>query len=349
MTDLETTLHNVSDILINFQGAVTGSDSNRGSTDIPSLSDTVDRILAEVEKSNCSDHRDNQQEILPENSCAAKHEAVFKPINYSQRSLIDVFGYHVSEQLEEEGEDEEYGQWRYQERLSQWRMPRPVSSSLIDAVLSGDSVHHSAFHPTELTNPRLILRILKLLQHAPNTGTGSHCAVDKDDSQALPIPSQDLRATLQQFLEFMLGLEHPESHREDHDLALIQDWVHCHDVRAYLEHMGIILDRSSLLVDIPIQTAIMLQGGNQINSKNERKGSDCVDLNGTDPDIQRGDLNSKGDESMRSDDAIRSMVPDTTQPDEEPDIQGSSDYFLDVECFFNSKFCLFFFFFTIYS
>ncbi|RJE21482.1 hypothetical protein PHISCL_06177 [Aspergillus sclerotialis] len=339
VADLETTLQNVSDILVNFQDTITSSVLNLGSPDIPLLfSDTVDRVLAEIDRSNCSlDRQDAQQESLPGKHGAVKHEASFKSINYNQGDLLDVFGYQVSHQLDEarQGDDveEEYQQWR-QELLSQRHMPRPLLSSLVDAIFSGDSVHPSTFHSSELINPRLLLCILRLLRCFPDAGAGRHSLVDEDARQALPKSSQDLKVTLQHFMDSVLGLEHPETQGEDH-FALIRDWVHCHDVRAYLEQMGIILDRSSLLVDIPIQSATMLRGANQTNSENERKESDCIDPNGLHTDTQRDGLNSKVGELMGGDNTTRSKVPDSSRTLKAADTTGPSDYFLDVECFFN--------------
>lgn len=345
MADLETTLQNVSDILIHFQDTVASSDLNLGSPDIPSLfSDTVDRVLAEVENSYCSpDRQDVRQESLPGKPSTVKHEDLFKPINYSQRDLLDVFGYQVSHQLDEarQGNDvEEYKQWR-QDLFSQRHMPRPLLSSLVDAIFSGDSVHPSTFHSSELINPRLVLCILGLLRYFPDGAAGSHYLVD-EERQALPMTSQDLKVTLQHLMDSMLGVEHPESQREDH-FALIRDWVHCHDVRAYLEQMGIILDRSSLLVDIPIQSAIMLQGANanQTNSENKRTESDYIDPNGLHTDTQHHDLNSKVSELMGSDDSTPSNGPAISRTLEAADTAGPSDYFLDVECFFHGEVSLY--------
>lgn len=287
VTDLEGSLRTISDILTNFQHTVASSDLNLSSSSLPLLSsDAIDRVLAEVEKSGLSSDRRITRPASFPTQCVVGHEPSVKPGNYLKRGLLDVFGYQVSHQPGETCQIEDEAD--YQQRQPELLTPQslPGHSDLRQLI------EHA--HQSDQKS------VFCLLGHLDQLGgdAASHFQID------------DLRGTLQRAMESMLGLEDAEGLPE-----YSQQWVHCHDVRAYLEQMGIMLDRSSLLVDVPIQSAIALQG----------------------EDVPRPGFESKTDESPRGVDSADLDGLHADDPDLNHTKEGPSDYFLDVESFFNCE------------
>lgn len=295
VADLEGSLRTISDILVNFQDAVVRSDLNLSTPDLsPSSSDAVDRILAELDKTGLwPDRRDVRPESFARPGVVT-HEPFFKPINYIERGLLDVFGYQVSHQSDETWQVKDEAQHqRRQDHLSPRHVPRLFPS------FSGDPELRRLFEHAHQADSRFVACLLGLLRCLPDENASTANSVDAGSQYQIG----DLKATLQSVMESTLGLGDLEK-QPGYD----QRWVHCRDVRAYLERMGIMLDRSSVLVDIPLQAAIAIQEDSQTGSEGERERDDRVDS---------GNQNNSRNEST---------APDTT---------GPSDYFLDVECFFN--------------
>lgn len=207
MTDLETLLQNISDILMNFQNAVS-SDLDH----TPILRETVDRLLAEINSSLPSSTSRDSQKGLPKLS--TRHERFLKPMNPVDRRLLHMFGYQVSHQLEDEACEVEA------------EYPEPLHVS--QPPFAQSTLQESR------ADPRVII-CLGLVRWLAERNYSD----------------QDLKEALQRMMESMLGLED----ETDGDV----DWLDCHDIGDYLAGLKITLDKSSILVDIPIETVALLE------------------------------------------------------------------------------------------
>lgn len=255
VADLETTLQNVSDIFMNFQDAIAGSDlSLTLAPDGPVLlSDTVDRVLGEIENSGVSTGWQNQN----------SHESIgtpsgvvsrpfFKPINYLDRGLLDVFGYQVSHQVD----DEDEACLVEDETERRQHVPSLLQSSIIESIFSGNANRRPNLQTGDRVDPRFVICALGRLRCLPDNVAGDYKKTRNQAVNRTHMP--DLEAMLEGVMVSILGV--------DCENQGDQDWVDCRDVRSYLEEKGIVLDRSSVLVDIPVQTVMRIQGDSKVFS-----------------------------------------------------------------------------------
>lgn len=206
----------------------------------------------------------------------------------AQKDSADIFGYHLFNQSATDGSRFEGSLVNAQCQLLRWRRERALSlreklmSRSIERLLPGSTIHsYSSLGPQ--FSRRLLRR--SSLQHTYRwviDSTVDPSCLFRVFGLTLPsLAGKSLKRVMGQLADSIHAIKGKEKYKGSETKLLDFDgeWLNCHDVQGYLKQKGILLDKSSVLVEIPMSTIRSLR------SQSAEQGSPSlgwVDLNSED-------------------------------------------------------------------
>ncbi|KAI9924944.1 hypothetical protein ASPWEDRAFT_45067 [Aspergillus wentii DTO 134E9] len=341
VADLEHALQNVSDLVVDFQDTVRSDRALIKSNMTPLLSHTTDRILTEVERVAPGSRHESHLDRLPSGEdVLGQDEFILDPGPRTERDMVNVFGYQMSkDELDNNRETplsplfqatvhsysfQEAGFYRKLQRFClehtyRWLIDPQSDPKFIIRVfgllpcIAEKQVVKRNFQKVLRSEVSAPLELTFIPFYCIG-GAGTHYPRTGDDGRPkYPDNMRVPRRILRRVLESMFGAsacdtdERIESQLKRLDLD--GDWFDCHDVQGYLEQMGIILDKSSNLVEVPASTVPLLYGPHRWSNRRSSRAADLLD---------------------------EALLDDLIEPWGGNGNTEASGYVLDVEHFFNS-------------